>query len=142
MIYTDTLLEPNFPMSNSLHLFKTKFRSFLSVFSERHRSWSTLSSSVPKLALGRKLEPRAMTGALRILYIIFFKFFNFLLYKWSSNHSLLHAQATAHCSFSKRAHRVADPANCTEPACVARVRWFDRNDMQLNEIGKDTAVDS
>lgn len=34
-----------------------------------------------------------------------------------------------------------DLANCTEPACIASVRWFDRTDMQLNGIGKDTAVD-
>ena len=33
-------------------------------------------------------------------------------------------------------------ANCTEPAWIASVRWFDRTDVQLTGIGKDTAVDS
>lgn len=81
-----------------------------------------MCSSVPKPALGRKLEPKAMIGAVRTVYIIFLKFFNFLMYKWPNNHIVLHAQAAACCSFSKRAHGVADPANCTEPACVASVR--------------------
>lgn len=88
MTYTDILLELNFPCPTPCTSL-TKFSSFLSVISERHRSWRTGCSSAPKHALGRKLETRPMKGVVRTVYIIFLKFFTFLLYKWSSNHSFL-----------------------------------------------------
>lgn len=102
--------------------------------------YRTVCSSLPKPAHDRKPEPRAMITAVRIVYIIILEFL--ILCSVNSQEIIsLNAHAAACCSFSKRTHRVTDPANCTESACVASVRWFDRSDMQLNEIGKDTVVD-
>lgn len=140
MTFSHILLEPHFPMSPSLCSF-----NHVCKLSQCHlRTTQKIKSSVflsSKTSTWQEARTQSYDQCSEDSVHYFQRVFDFVLYERSRNRILLHAHAAAYCSFTERAHRVADPANCTEPACVASVRWFDRSDMQLNEIGKDMAVD-